>query len=219
MTTAVIIATRTGPRADGWAFTRSMARWTPRASTMPIVGATAMAQRVGTAELSTGTLCRNAQMPGTPVLIPFRKTRGPSDIAAKSTATKPSASTATVRRIQTIRPKNRITRPQPKNAFSSCGFCARRSAGDGVSGDRTGRIRRERTEVGTEVPNELGKAVIALRAEELNRERIGQKRHRHRARDEQPADEARTSPRCRRRRVTAMIPQKTPRPTAVMNRI
>src|SRR3954452_11810263 len=70
--TAVIMATRTGPRADGWALTRSEARWQPRARTMPTTGAIAIAHRVGTAELSTGTLCRKLQSPGTPVLIPFR---------------------------------------------------------------------------------------------------------------------------------------------------
>ena len=53
---------------------------------MPTTGAIAMAQRVGTAELSTGTLCSTDQMPGTPVLMPLRKMRGPSDMAAKSSA-------------------------------------------------------------------------------------------------------------------------------------
>ena len=125
--TAVIMATRTGPRADGCARTRSMARWQPRASTMPTIGAMAIAQRVGTAELSTGTLCSTDQMPGMPVLMPLRKIRGPSDMAAKSSATPVIASTATCRRIQTTRPRKRMTMPQPKKAFSSSGFCARRS--------------------------------------------------------------------------------------------
>src|SRR5262245_32901296 len=72
MATEVIIATRTGPRADGWVRTRSIAFWQPIASTMPTTGAIAIAQRVGTAELSTGTLCSTDHVPWTPVLMPFR---------------------------------------------------------------------------------------------------------------------------------------------------
>jgi hypothetical protein len=54
--------------------------------------------------------------------------RGPSENAAYNSATMPIVTTATLRRIQAIRPKNRMTRPQPKNEFCSDAFWLSRLA-------------------------------------------------------------------------------------------
>ena len=152
--------------------------------------------------------------------MPLRKMCGPSDIAAKSSATAPSVTTATVRRIQTTSPKNRMTRPQPKNAFSSAAFCASRSAITEFPATERLRVGGEGGQVGAEAADELRQAVVALRAEELHA--AADRRARAitvPAATPRPRRKVRASPRCRRRRASAMTAQKMPRPTAVMKRI